>query len=139
MHLEQIKAEVGRRLAAAFPNGSRNEISAADLRKWAIEYLSEYDEELSRFPELVAKPHWNLWMMDAHSDDALFTVLVFRPDGVEFLCGAGDATTIKQFAESEFPDDLEQFPAEISSRFSLRNGSLQLSREEAEAWLGRGW
>ena len=139
MRPEQPEAEVARRLAATLRPGSPNAITAAQLREWAVEYLTEYDEELGRFPRLVGKPHWNLWMMDAQLEDALFSVLVFRPTGVEFLCGTGDAFAIKRFAESDFSDDVEQLPAELARLFAVPEGGLHLSREAAEGWLGRGW
>jgi len=139
MRPEQTETEVARRLATTLRPGSPNEVAAADLRQWAVEYLTEDDGELSRSPELAGKPHWNLWMMDARSEDALFAVLVFRPGGVEFFCGTGDAFAIKRFAESDFPDDVEQLPAEMARLFAVSEGSLHLSREEGEAWLGRGW
>ena len=139
MRPDQPEAEVARRLAATLRPGSPNSMMAAQLREWAVEYLTEYDEELGRFPGLVGKPHWNLWMMDARFEDALFAVLVFRAGGVEFLCGTGDAFAVKRYAENDFPDDVEHLPAKMARLFAIPEGSLHLGREEAEAWLGRGW
>jgi hypothetical protein len=139
MDMEQIEAEVARRLAAILRPGSPNEIAVVDLRQWAVEYLKTYNEELSRFPKLASKPHWELWMMDARSEDALFAVLIFRPGGMEFLCGTGDGFAVKRFAESDFADDVDQLPAEMSRLFAVPDGILHLSRGEAETWLGRGW
>jgi hypothetical protein len=136
---DETNGEVTRRLTATLPPGSPNEITAAELRAWAVEYLRDYDAELSRFPELVGNPHWNLWMMDVRLEDAMFAALVFRPGGVEFFCGTGEAFAIKQFADSDFPDDVEQLRAEMVRRFVVPESSLLLGREEAEAWLGRGW
>jgi hypothetical protein len=65
--------------------------------------------------------------------------VAFRPGGTEFLCGIGDAFAIKRFAESDFPDDVEQVAAEMARLFEVPAGRLHLSREEAEGWLGRGW
>jgi len=90
-------------------------------------------------PHRAEKVHWNLWMMDARLEDALFATLIFRPTGIEFLCGIGDAFEIKRFAESDFPDDVEQLVGEMTRLFSVPTSSVLLSRGDAEAWLGRGW
>ena len=136
---EQTEAEIARRLSAALRPGSPNRISAGELREWVVEYLQDFDAEAARFPEEAGKPHWNLWMMDGRLEDALFAAFVFRPGGVEFFCGTGEAFAIKRFAESDFPEDVEELPAEMARLFTVPEGSLRLSREEAEAWLGRGW
>src|SRR5689334_13510119 len=135
----ETEAEIARRLAATLRPGSPNVFTATKLREWGIEYLIEYDVELGRFPELAGKLHWNLWMMDVQFEDALFATLVFRPGGLEFFCGTGDAFAIKRFAESDFPEDVEQLSVEMARLFAVPEGSLHLSREEAETWLGRGW
>ena len=139
MRTEQTEVEVARRLAAALRPGSPNAITAAELREWAVEYLRDHDQEAAESPHIARDPHWNLWMMDARFEDALFIVLVFRPGGLEFLCGTGDAFAVKRFAESDFPDDVEQLPAEMARLFEVPEDSLHLSREQAEAWLDRGW
>lgn len=136
---EQTESEIDRQLAATLSPDSPNGITAAELRKGAVEYLRENDEEVARFPHLAGDPHWNLWMRDAHFGDALFAVLVFRHGGVEFFCGTGEAFAIKQFAECEIIGDVEQVSVELARRFSIPEGVLHLSGEEAEAWLGRGW
>jgi hypothetical protein len=94
---------------------------------------------LNRFPELAGQPHWNLWVMDARAQDALFAVLVFRPGGVEFLCGTGEAFAIRRFAEKDFPEDVGRLPAAMAVLFAIPEGSLHMGREKAEGWLGRGW
>jgi hypothetical protein len=136
---EQTEAEIARRLGATLAPGSPNEITASQLQEWAIEYLREHDQEVATYPDCVGEPHWNLWMMDARFEDALFAVLVFEPGGVAFVCGTGDALAIKRFAESDFPDAIEQLPAELSRLFAAPAGVLHLDRDAAEDWLGRGW
>jgi hypothetical protein len=136
---EGVAAEIDRRLAAVRVANSRNSMSASELRGWTVDHLSEYDQELVRFPESAGKSHWNLWMIDTEFEDALFAVLVFHPSEVEFFCGTGNAFAIKRFAETNFPDEVEQLLAEMARAFSVPEGSLHLVREEAEAWLGRGW
>jgi hypothetical protein len=131
---EAVAAEIDRRLAATRVPGSPNDFTAIEIRDMALEYLQDHDEEMRQFPEIAGQPHWNLWMADARLEDALFAILVFRPGGVEFLCGTGDAIAIKRFAESDFPDHIEQVPVVMARRFAVPEG-----REAAEDWLGRGW
>ncbi len=119
--------------------GSPNRISARELKEWAVEYLRDYDEELTQCPELAGQSHWNLWMMDARYEDALFAVLIFRPGGVEFFCGTGNGFEVRGFAESHMSDHPDGVLAEMSERFSIPEGSIRLDRRAAEEWLGRGW
>jgi hypothetical protein len=130
---------IAKRLDAASPPGSPNRISAQELKEWAIDYLRSYDDEVAQFPELAGQPHWNLWMMDARYEDALFAVLIFRPDGAEFFCGTGNGFEVKGFAESHMTDDPDGILAEMSDRFSLPKGSARLDRRSVENWLGRSW
>lgn len=137
--MADVAVDIDRILAATGVPGSPNEFTAAEIRGLVVEYLQDYDEEVRRFPDLAGQPHWNLWMADARFEDALFAVLAFRPGGVEFLCGTGDACAIKRFAESDFPDDIEQVSAELSRLVAVPAGRLHLGRQAAEGWLGRGW
>ena len=109
------------------------------LKQWAIEYLNDQDEELARFPDLAGQAHWNLWMMDARYQDALFAVLIFRRDGMEFFCGTGNAYEVKRFAESDFPDNPDEVFGMMGAKFSIPEGSVRFDRRAAEKWLGRGW
>lgn len=135
---ERVEKRIAQRLVNAHQPGSPNEISAAEVREWTIECLRDHDQELLELPEETGQLHWNLWMVDNGTEDALFVVLVFRPSGIEFFCGTGGAFEIRRFAGSEFPDDFELLSAEMRKRFTVPEESLHLSREEAEAWLERG-
>ena len=132
-------AEIERRLAATRAPGSPNGFTASEVRDFAAEYLADHDQEVADTPHLEGEPHWNLWMADAEIESALFAVLLFRPGGVEFVRGTGDAFAIKRFAESDFPDDTEQVPADLARRFAVPAGGVRFGREVAEEWLGRGW
>ena len=134
-----VKSEIARRLAATPAAGSPNRIAVEKLRDWAIEYLKSNDEELARFPELAGEPHWNLWMMDARYEDALFAVLIFRSDAVEFFCGTGNAFEIKGFAECDFPDNPDDVLAMITAKFAIPEGSIRFDQKAAKKWLGRSW
>jgi hypothetical protein len=137
--VQSVEAEIDRRLDATPAIESPNRITAAELREWALEYLEEHDQEIARFPEEASQAHWDLWMMDARLEDALFAMLIFRPEGVEFFCGTGDSFKVRQFCGHEFPDDLDDVFEAMCQRFTMLSGSLHLDGKTAEAWLGRRW
>lgn len=132
-------AEIARRLEMTPAPGTPNRIQAEELRGWAVAYLRDQDEELARFPDLAGQPHWNLWMMDARFQDAIFAVLIFRPTGIELFCGTGNAREVRQFAESDCPENPDEVLAAMRARFFIPEASLRLDRRAAEGWLGRSW
>jgi hypothetical protein len=134
-----VEAAIANQLAATPDSGSPNGITARELREWVVEYLNDYDDELARFPELSGQPHWNLWMRDARYEDALFAVLIFRADAVEFFCGTGNAYEIKRVAESDFADNPDEMLEMMKARFSIPRGGVRFERQAAEKWLGRSW
>ncbi len=136
--MEDVAAELDTRLAAASVPGSSNTITASDLRGWAVGFLREYDEELARFPQLTGKPHWNLLMKDAELKDALFAILVFWSDGLEFHCGTGNSYDVQSWS-GEYPSDPTGLMDDMSREFRVAGGSLRFHRAVAEAWLGRSW
>jgi hypothetical protein len=77
-------------------------------------------------------------MINATLDDALFAVLVFRPEGVEFFCGTGDSLAVRRWSENSRASPAA-LRAEVDREFQITAHSLWLSRESAEAWLGRTW
>ena len=132
-------AEMARRLETTLVAGSPNRISAEQMQSWVVAYLRDKDEDLAQFPRLVGKPHWNLWMMDLRLEDALFVVLIFRTDGLEFFCGTGNAFEVKSFAESDSPDNADALLGMMTDRFSFPEGSVRFDRLAAEDWLERSW
>jgi hypothetical protein len=138
-HRTTVDTEIARRLDDTPTPGSPNRITAQQLKEWAVEYLREYDDELVQFPEFSGQSHWNLWMMDARYEDALFAVLIFQAEGVVFFCGTGNAFQVKEFAESHMADRPHDVLAEMSERFSTPLGCFRLDRKAAEQWLGRTW
>ena len=135
---EAVAAEIDRTLAATLVPGSPNTITAAELREWAVEYLADHDSELARFPELTGQAHWNLWMMDAELDDALFAAVVFAPSGVQVVCGTGNSFDIRSW-DSDHPANPPGLEAELRRDFRVPEAAVSIGRADAEAWLGRGW
>jgi hypothetical protein len=133
-----VEADIDRRLVLTRVPGSPNEFTAAEVRTLAVEYLRDRDEELRAHPWIAGQPHWNLWMADTELEDALFVVLVFRPTGVEFVCGTGNAFAIRRW-DSDDPANPGGLEAELRRSFRVPESPVSISREAGEAWLGRGW
>jgi len=138
-HALSINDEIARRLEGALSKDSPNRITATQLREWALEYLVEHDEEIVRFPEEAGKVHWDLWMMDARFEDALFAVLVFYAEEMEFFCGIGDSFKVRHFSGHDFPDDPAELFRLMREQFTISRKSLRVDRKQAEQWLGRSW
>ena len=134
-----VEVEIARQLDATTAPGSPNRISTQQLKEWAVEYLRDYDDNLARFPALNGQPHWNLWMMDARYEDALFAVLIFRAEQLEFFCGTGNGFQVKGFAESHMDADPNSVLTEMAAQFSIPEGSSHFDRQAAVKWLGRSW
>ncbi len=92
---------------------------------------------MARFPELAGQAHWNLWLWE-FDQNSYFVAVVIRPGGLEFACGHGSQRAIREFADSDFPDDVGQVVPEAARRFHLPCGSLRVGRAVAEEWAGRG-
>jgi hypothetical protein len=134
-----VGGEIAKRLDTTPVPGSPNRICAEQLKECAVEYLRYYDDELARFPALNGQPHWNLWMRDARYEDALFVVLIFRAEQLEFFCGTGNGFQVRGFAESQIAADPNKVLAAMAARFSIPEGSSHFDCQAAEKWLGRGW
>jgi hypothetical protein len=132
----RVEKRIAQRLANALQPGSPNEVSAASVREWALEYLAWYCEMLTQCPQSIGDTHWDLMIQDGRWEDALFAVLIFRPDGIEFFCGTGEALAIREFAESS--NQMKRLLEKMQKRFLVPDESLHLKLKEAEAWLGRG-
>jgi hypothetical protein len=133
-----VVAEIGRRLATAAAPGSPNQMSPAELRDLAIEYLAEKDEEQVAIPHIAGLSHWNLWFVDARLEDTLFAVLVFWPDRLEFVCGTGYGIELRGW-DSDDPANPACLAAELRAAFRVPEPPLTIDRRAAEAWLGRSW
>lgn len=136
---DPIETEIAARLAATVPEDSPNEISADELREWAVEYLEDCDEAFSDTPDEMAEPHFELSMLDERPEDALFTVLLFGHSGIDFVCGIGHSKAIREFIEEDRPQEPDLILAEMIRRFSVPTGRLMITREDGERWLGRSW
>lgn len=132
-----VEAEINRRLSAAVADDSPNRITAAELRQWAREYLTEVDEDQLGPPSVAHLPHWNLWMADTRYQDALFVVLTFRPEGVEFFCGTGESYEVINFSDAI--QNADQAFGIMETHFHVPQPPLFIERRAAALWLGRGW
>jgi hypothetical protein len=123
----------------ALAPGSPNRLTPAEIRNWANEYLRRLDEDEAEYPSNPDKSHWDLLMQDSRREDALFAVLVFAADGVEFFCGTGEASEVIHFSSHDFPDDPAEMYAEMSRRFTIPGPVVRFERPVFEKWLGRSW
>jgi hypothetical protein len=71
--------------------------------------------------------------------DAFFVATVFRPAGIEVLCGRGNGYAIRDFAEHEATEDSGRWIARLKRQFPACRTLAALSRAAAEAWLGRSF
>ena len=133
------EAEIARKLDTAPPPGSPNRITAQELKGWALEYLEDRDEVIAAEPEETGRPHWDLLMSDDRLEDALFAVLVFGTDDVEFFCGTGISSRVRHFCHQEAPDQPDGMFNAMRRRFTVSETSLRLDWPRAEGWLGRSW
>jgi hypothetical protein len=135
--VKQTEDKIAQMLKDATLSDCPNRISVQELRDWATKYLQEHDEELKCFPEDAGMRHWNLWMNDTRSEDALFAVLVFFPEEVEFFCGTGDSFKVRHFCGHDFPNDLRELFDAMRKLFTIADKPIRLDRATAERWLGR--
>jgi hypothetical protein len=133
-----VEAEINRRLNAAVASDSPNRFVPGEVRSLAREYLMNQDRDHEAHSEDVNLPHWNLWMSDARYHDALFVVLIFRREVLEFFCGTGESFAIVRFSQHHDgePDNLFEVMAQ---RFTIPQPPLRIERTAAAMWLGRGW
>jgi hypothetical protein len=134
-----VETEIARRLEEARAPDSPNRLTAARIRTWAVEYLGRIDQDEAEYPSNPDKSHWDLLMQDGRREDALFAVLVFHADGVEFFCGTGEASDVIQFCSHDFPDDPAEMYDEMSRRFTVPEPGVTFDRPLFEKWLGRSW
>jgi len=136
-----VDRELTRVLAASGSPDAPCPLDAAELRRMVVEYLTDYDAELALLPERASEPHWNLWQWDQPGEfdrDSYFVAVVVRPGGLEFAPGHGPQQAVREFADSDFPDEVERVVPELARRFALPCGSVRVRRLVAEAWAGRG-
>jgi hypothetical protein len=135
-----LDAEVGRLLKTAETPSHPCPLTACEFRERVLEYLADYDSELVRWPELSSVMHWNLWLWDAPGSperDAFFAVVDIRRDGVELAVARGRQQSIREFADSDFPDDAEQVLPQLSRLCPLHFSTIRIDRDRAVLWLGR--
>lgn len=132
-----IEAEIDRRIAAAIAPDSPNDLTAEEFRELAFDYLWQAEDYNRAYPQYADLPHWDLWMIDAQPENALFVVLIFRHDGIEFFCGTGEAYQIDAYRDGI--QNADQAFDIMSDHLNVPQPALRIERSAAEEWLGRGW
>jgi len=116
--------------------GSKNQLSAGQVRNWLSDYLELFKEDLQRFPELAGKPHADVLMADFDPNkQAQFLVAAFVGDTVTFRAGRGKVSTVRRFLERESPLDAASLIGEMGARFFLAEPIITVSRQELARWL----
>ena len=136
----EIHAEVSRLLDSVCEFNSKNRFTAFEVRDNAVEFLTRYDSEIERFPELAGETHFDFIMADYEpGHDAVFVAYLFRPQVLELIAGRGDASELGSHVEHELPEDCDKAADSLRgwSRFSA--APIQIQRRLAVQWLGRDW
>ena len=136
----EVHAEVSRLLESVCEPDSENRFTAFEVRDHAVEFLSNYDSEIQRFPQLAGQTHFEFVMADDDLNrDAVFIAYLFRPDVLELLTGRGDAFALRSFVEQELPEDTEKAAESLRRRSRFSVVPVQIERRRAVEWLGRDW
>src|SRR6185369_5425194 len=136
----QIHAEVSRLLESVCEPGSKNQFTAFEVRDHAVEFLTDYDSEIERFPELDGETHFEFIMADYDlSRDAVFVAYLFRPQVLELVAGRGDAFALRSFVEQELPEKVNAASESLRRRARSSASPVQIQRHLAVGWLGRNW
>jgi len=136
----EIHAEVSRMLESVCEPDSKNRFTAFEVRDHAVEFLTDYDSEIERFPELAASTHFEFIMADYDlSRDAVFVAYLFGPQVLELVGGRGEAFSLRSFVEHELPEDTDAAGDSLRRRARFSPAPVQVQRRLAVAWLGRDW
>lgn len=136
----EVHAEVSRLLESVCEPDSENRFTAFEVRDHAVEFLTNYDSEIQRFPHLAGQTHFEFVMADYDlKRDAIFIAYLFRPEVLELLAGRGDAFALRSFVEQELPEDTDQAADSLRRQARFSAAPLQLERRRAVEWLGRDW
>jgi hypothetical protein len=136
----EIHAEVSRLLESVCESNSRNQLTASEVRDHAVEFLTDYDSELERFPELVGQTHFELIVADSDPGrDAVFVAYFFRPQLLELIAGRDAGFDLPSFVEQELAEDTDEAADSLSERARFSAPPLQMQRQLAVEWLGRDW
>ena len=132
----ELQEAIERMLATTVEPGSRNTMTALDVRRWCNEYLAEYLTDTANFPGEPLWPHWNLNMADYDlGRDACFVAYVFYENTTTFCCGRGKAYEIRQFCESASGGTATSLIQAIQERFTVPAAPVSVKREVADRWL----
>jgi len=136
----EIHAEVSRMLESVCEPDSKNWFTAFEVRDHAVEFLTDYDSEIGRFPEIAGSRHFEFIMADYDlGRDAVFVAYLFGPQVLELVAGRGEAFTLRGFVEHELPEDTAAVGDALRRRARFSPAPVQVQRHSAVAWLGRDW
>ena len=136
----EIHADVSRLLESVCESNSRNQFTAFEVRDHAVEFLTDYDSEIERFPELAGQTHFNFIMADSEfRRDAVFIAYLFRPAVLELIAGRGDAFELRSFVEQELSEDVDKAADSLRRRARFSSAPMKIDRRLAVQWLGRDW
>jgi len=135
-----IHAEVSRMLESVCEPDSKNRFTAFEVRDHAVRFLTDYDLEIERFPELIGTTHSEFVMADYDlSRDAVFVAYIFNPQLLELIAGRGEASTLRSFVEHDWPEEEDATGDSLRSHARFSAAPVQLRRCLAVEWLGRDW
>jgi hypothetical protein len=136
----EIHADVSRLLETVCESNSRNQITASEVRDHAVEFLTDYDSEIERFPDLAGQTHFDLIMADYDPGrDAVFVAYFFRPQLLELIAGRDTGFDLRSFVEQELAEDTDEAVDSLPEWARFSAAPMQIQRRLAIQWLGRDW
>jgi hypothetical protein len=115
---------------------SRNTLSQEKVKSWLRDFMTRYDDERQRLPELQNEPDFDLLMADNDKfESATFVVVVLHQKKVSIVVGHGESSEIRRFAENEFPENILEVIPELANRFEIFEHPLSFTRSEFDRWL----
>jgi hypothetical protein len=129
---ETLKAMI----ASVSEPDSENTLTTEKIHQWLLGQRSRHEEELNKFPQISTEPHFDLMMADYNrSRDGVFIVVVFQSENVCFLAGRGNSLQVREFAETDFPEDVSEVIPELRRRFYTGKQLLTVPEAELNRWL----
>lgn len=107
--------DIQKLLDAASDPGSKNRLTAENVKGWLAEYIEMRADDVARFPSEAGANHWDLIAADYDSSkEAHFLVAYFAGDRVTFMAGRGPIPQMRAFAQAEVPSNPDEPSAELA-------------------------